>query len=64
MMAIHSVIEEIIPEGELSKDWNADIHIIASNVYVKTPQGWRMVLHHASIAAGDFPVQINMDRLH
>ena len=23
-------------------------HVLASNVYVHTPLGWRMVLHHAS----------------
>jgi hypothetical protein len=22
--------------------------VLATNVYVKAPQGWRMVLHHAS----------------
>jgi ketosteroid isomerase-like protein len=22
--------------------------VVATNVYLKTPQGWRLVLHHAS----------------
>jgi hypothetical protein len=25
-------------------------HVLASNVYLHTPLGWRMVLHHASPA--------------
>lgn len=46
--AIHNVIEEIHrPESELQ-----DIHILATNVYMKTPYGWRIVVHHASIAPG------------
>ena len=30
-------------QGEAQTAW-----VIASNVYLKTPLGWRMVLHHAS----------------
>jgi hypothetical protein len=26
--------------------------VLATNVYVKTPAGWKMVLHHASSAPG------------
>jgi ketosteroid isomerase-like protein len=26
--------------------------LIATNVYAKTPRGWRIVLHHVSIAPG------------
>jgi len=43
--AVHSVLERVeivTPEG-LRSGW-----IIATNVYVKTAQGWRMVAHHAS----------------
>jgi ketosteroid isomerase-like protein len=25
---------------------------LATNVYLKTPQGWRIVIHHASVAPG------------
>jgi hypothetical protein len=27
--------------------------IIATNVYLRTPAGWRMIVHHASPAQGD-----------
>jgi ketosteroid isomerase-like protein len=43
--AIHSVIERIqinTPEGPQI------IWLVATNVYVKTPAGWRLVVHHAS----------------
>lgn len=51
MMAVHNLVEEIDrPEGELQ-----DMHILATNVYVKTPVGWRIVVHHASVAPGRVP---------
>lgn len=43
--AIHQVLERVQvqgPEGQQSA-W-----VIATNVYLKTALGWRMVLHHAS----------------
>lgn len=49
MCAVHSVIEEVKRPDD--PDWQ-EAHILATNVYLKTPQGWRMVLHHASIAPG------------
>ena len=27
-------------------------HLVATNAYMKTPHGWRMVLHHVSVAPG------------
>lgn len=48
--AVHSVAEEVevmLPDG---------LHqavVLATNVYHKTPEGWRMVAHHAS--AGTAP---------
>ncbi|HYD79483.1 MAG TPA: nuclear transport factor 2 family protein [Paucimonas sp.] len=48
MTAVHSVVEEIhLPQGE-----QPDLHVVATNVYLKTPVGWRMVAHHASVAPG------------
>ncbi len=47
--AVHSVVEEIpVPDDP---QWQ-EAHILATNVYLKTLHGWRMVLHHASIAPG------------
>ena len=43
--AVHNVLERIevlTPEGP-GQAW-----VIATNVYHKTAQGWRMVMHHAS----------------
>jgi ketosteroid isomerase-like protein len=43
--AMHSVVERIqlaLPEGV------SEGFVIATNVYQQTPQGWRMVVHHAS----------------
>jgi uncharacterized protein (TIGR02246 family) len=47
--AVHHVDEQVAvrtPEG-LQQAW-----VLATNVFVKTAQGWRLVLHHAS-PAGD-----------
>lgn len=44
--AVHSVLERVAlpgPRGEMQTAWT-----LATNVYVKTPQGWRLVCHHAS----------------
>ena len=43
--AVHNVLERVdqqTAEG-LRRAW-----VVATNVYLKTTQGWRMVLHHAS----------------
>jgi ketosteroid isomerase-like protein len=43
--AVHHLVERVevpSPEGD-RKAW-----VVATNVYHKTPQGWRLVAHHAS----------------
>ncbi len=48
--AVHHVLEKVeihTPEGPGSA------HVLATNVYHKTPQGWRMVVHHASPGTPD-----------
>ncbi|MES2050278.1 MAG: nuclear transport factor 2 family protein [Pseudomonadota bacterium] len=52
--AVHSVIEEVQRKSNKSQD----MHILATNVFIKTPQGWRIATHHASIAAGDPPLEL------
>jgi ketosteroid isomerase-like protein len=48
MTAVHSIVEELSrDEGK-----QQNLHIVATNVYIKTPLGWRMVVHHASVAPG------------
>lgn len=44
MMAVHSVHEFISMKGE-ARPANP---VVATNVYVRTGNGWRMVVHHAS----------------
>ena len=48
--AVHSVLEriDVVTEEGPRTGW-----IVATNVYVKTSQGWRMVAHHASPGAPD-----------
>lgn len=51
--AVHSVrecVEVLTPEGPIKA------FVLATNVYFKTAQGWRMVAHHAS-AGGDAEAQ-------
>ncbi len=43
--AMHNVIERV---ALLTTDGTHEAVIIATNVYQRTPQGWRMVAHHAS----------------
>ena len=46
--AVHSVVEQLqvtLPDGEHLAV------VMATNVYHKTPEGWRMVAHHASPGA-------------
>lgn len=43
--SVHSVLERI---DVLTEDGPRHAYVIATNVYQKMPQGWRMVAHHAS----------------
>lgn len=46
-VAVHSLIEEVVvAQGRQHQI----AHVFATNVYVKTPGGWKMVLHHACAA--------------
>lgn len=54
MMAVHNLIEEINRGDNMQQE----LYVIATNVYLKTPQGWRIVAHHASIASGKPPPDV------
>ena len=54
LTAVHSVIEQIHRPNENMPD----VHIVATNVYLKTPHGWRITMHHASVAAGKAPLDL------
>jgi ketosteroid isomerase-like protein len=43
--SVHSVLERI---EVLTEEGPRHAYVIATNVYQKTPEGWRMVAHHAS----------------
>ena len=45
-LAVHSVYEHISIDGEA----RARNPMIATNIYMRTADGWRMVVHHASAA--------------
>jgi uncharacterized protein (TIGR02246 family) len=49
MIAVHSLHENFTMEGEA----RAQVPVVATNVYLRTAAGWRMIVHHASPA----PVQ-------
>ena len=44
MVSVHSVYEQVTMAGEP----RARGSIIATNIYMRTEQGWRMMVHHAS----------------
>jgi uncharacterized protein (TIGR02246 family) len=46
MIAVHSVHENFSVPG----DARAQVPVVATNVYLRTAAGWRMIVHHASPA--------------
>ncbi|MES2074922.1 MAG: nuclear transport factor 2 family protein [Pseudomonadota bacterium] len=58
MSSVHTVIEgTTAASGEAA-------HLLATNVYVKTPRGWRIVLHHVSVGPGPVPLESPAQILH
>ena len=51
MLAVHSVHENITVAGEA----RPRPPMVATNVYLRTAAGWRMIVHHASPAPGEAP---------
>lgn len=47
--AIHSLVEKITVEGQE----DTMTPIVATNIFLRGPMGWRLVLHHASPAPPD-----------
>ena len=55
MLAVHSVHENFALEGQAQGDARP-LPVVATNVYLRTAAGWRMIVHHASPApAGEKP---------
>lgn len=49
-LAIHHVIERV---RGLTREGPQTAYVVATNVYVRTPLGWRMTVHHASPGGED-----------
>ncbi|NRR29223.1 nuclear transport factor 2 family protein [Oxalobacteraceae bacterium] len=58
MSSVHVVVEGTTAASA------TPAHLLATNVYVKTPRGWRIVLHHVSVAPGPVPVDTHTPILH
>ncbi len=52
--AVHHLVERIAVDGPEGRQ---EAWVMATNVYVKTAQGWRMAAHHASPASPDEPAE-------
>jgi len=49
-VAVHSLIEQIAVHGH---DGEQVIEVVATNVFVRTPAGWRILVHHAGVSETD-----------
>jgi ketosteroid isomerase-like protein len=54
--AVHHVLERV---DVLTSEGAVQAYVLATNVYHKTAQGWRMVVHHASPGLQDEAQEIN-----
>ena len=53
--SVHSLVERV---ELLSDDGLRQAFVMATNVYVKTPQGWRLATHHASAGQPEAPADV------
>lgn len=62
--AVHNVVERVLGQRDLGEQRFA--FVLATNVYIKTPDGWRLMLHHASPATAQEAVEVMVtsERLH
>lgn len=56
-VAVHNVVEEVVVTRGRSQQV---VHVIATNAYVKTPAGWKMILHHASAGPEGEPQEVEV----
>ncbi len=47
MMSVHNLVEQVVVSENRTQHI---IHVVTTNVYFKGPDGWKMVMHHASPA--------------
>jgi uncharacterized protein (TIGR02246 family) len=55
MLAVHSVFETFTLPGKPAGPEQQPVPVIATNVYLRTAAGWRMIVHHASPAPAQPP---------
>ena len=57
MVSVHSILSRVMAlvrnEGQGSPQQAVTVNILVTHVYFKGAQGWRMVLHHASVTPQD-----------
>jgi ketosteroid isomerase-like protein len=49
-VAVHSLIERIAVQ---SREGAQVVEVVATNVFVRTPAGWRILVHHAGVSETD-----------
>jgi uncharacterized protein (TIGR02246 family) len=54
-LAVHSVVERV---RVMSEQGPHSAYVLATNVYMKTGLGWRLVVHHASPGSASEPQEI------
>ena len=59
MLAVHSVHENILVQGET----RPRAPVAATNVYLRTGSGWRMILHHGSPAPPEARVPVESPKI-
>lgn len=57
-MAVHSLIECITVSGP---GGTQEIEVIATNIFIRTPSGWRLLMHHAGVAEDEDDEAIDAD---
>ncbi|QRR34030.1 nuclear transport factor 2 family protein [Hydrogenophaga sp. YM1] len=57
--AVHSVVERVAVLGD---DGPRHAFVLATNVYIKTAQGWRLIAHHASPGTRTEPAEASAQK--
>lgn len=55
MFAVHSIVEQVIVA---QAEATTVVNVFATNVYIKGPQGWRLILHHAGLTPPDHALSV------